>query len=470
MSNKKLNIFILIFTFICIIALLTLYIFIPKIKLDKKSIDINVHDKYETINYKATYLGKDISDEVKISGEVDSDRVGKYKVTYRIKKGIFNVRKYLTVNVIDKVSPELNLIGDEEIKVCSTKMFIEPGYSAIDNYDGDITDEVNKVYLDDNKIEYYVKDSSNNIAKKYRTLIESDEEAPTIKLKGNKTVYLTTGASYKEAGFEVSDNCDDDLNNKVVTEGSVDTSKNGTYTIKYKVKDNAGNESSIERKIVVSDAKIEQNTSAVNTSGVIYLTFDDGPSSYTSQILDILAKYNIKATFFVTLAGSDDLIKREFDEGHTIALHTATHNNKQMYASVDAYFADLNAVSERVKRITGQESKFIRFPGGTSNHVAKVGMKTLVNEVTARGYQYFDWNVCVEDAGTCAYKSDKQSCVISYFKNYLKPNRENIVLLHDIKSYTAAGLEEMIQHAIANNYTFKAIDSTTKPVHFNPWN
>ena len=97
-------------------------------------------------------------------------------------------------------------------------------------------------------------------------------------------------------------------------------------------------------------------------------------------------------------------------------------------------------------------------------------MRTLVNEVTARGYQYFDWNVCVEDAGTCAYKSDKQSCVISYFKNYLKPNRENIVLLHDVKSYTAAGLEEMIQHAIANNYTFKAIDSTTNPVHFNPWN
>ena len=89
MSNKKLNIFILIFTFICILALITLYIFIPKIKLDKKSIDINVHDKYEAINYKATYLDKDVSDEVKISGEVDSNRVGRYKVTYRIKKGIF---------------------------------------------------------------------------------------------------------------------------------------------------------------------------------------------------------------------------------------------------------------------------------------------------------------------------------------------------------------------------------------------
>ena len=469
MSNKKLNIFILVFSFIGIISLLILYIYVPKIKLEKKYVEVNIFDKYEPISYKSNYLGKDVTNEVEISGKVDTQRVGKYKVTYKIRKGIFNVRKYLTVNVVDKEEPRLDLIGEDEYKLCDIKMFIEPGYVALDNYDGDITGDVNKKRIETNKIEYTIKDSSNNTTKKYRTLIELDDVAPEIKLKGNKTVYLSVGSTYQEAGVEVKDNCDENLNSKVQIEGIVDTSKVGTYTIKYTIKDKSNNESSVERKVVVSETKIEPNPSSRNQTGVIYLTFDDGPSGYTTQILNTLDKYNIKATFFVTLSGSDDLIAREYNDGHTVALHTATHNYKQMYASVDAYFDDLNAVSERVKRITNQEAKFIRFPGGTSNRVSKVNMSTLVSEVTSKGYQYFDWNVSVEDAGGCAYSSDKQGCVINNFKTYLKPNKENIVLMHDIKSYTAAGLENMIQYAIENNYTFKAIDSTTTPVHFNPY-
>ena len=464
MSNKKLNIFILIFTFICIVALITLYIFIPKIKLDKRSIDINVFSKYEPINYKATYLGKDVTDEVKVSGEVDTDRVGKYKITYRVKEGIFNVRKYLTVNVVDKVSPELELIGDEELKVCSAKLFIEPGYSAIDNYDGDITSEVSKKYVDINKIEYSIKDTSNNVTKKYRTLIETDDEAPEIKLKGNKTLYLTVGSNYKEAGVEVKDNCDEDLLNKVETSGSVDTSKTGTYNIKYTIKDNAGNESSVERKVVVTEVKVEQNPSSNNKTGVIYLTFDDGPSGYTTQILDILAKYNIKATFFVTLSGSDNLIKREYDEGHTVALHTATHNYKQMYASVDAYFADLNAVSERVKRITGQESKIIRFPGGASNTISRrysQGIMTrLTSKVLAQGYKYYDWNVSSGDAGSTTDPNQVYLNVV----NGLRRDRVNMVLMHDIKPYTRDALARIIDYCKNNGYPMERITMSTEMI------
>ena len=470
MSNKKLNIFILVFSLIGIVFLLTLYVIVPKLTLDTKKVDVKVFGEYTPIGYKATYLGNDVTSEVNVSGEVDTQHVGKYKVTYRLKKGLLSVRKYLTVNVIDEDAPQLELIGDEELKVCSIKNYIEPGYSSIDNYDGDITNDVVKEYIKDDIIEYISKDSSDNVSKVTRKLVEVDDQKPEIKLNGNATIYLSVGAKYEEKGASASDNCDEDLSDKIVTEGSVDTSKAGTYTIKYSVKDSAGNETIVERKVVVSEVRVVQDTNYNNTTGVIYLTFDDGPSAYTSQILNTLAKYNIKATFFVTMSGSDDAILREFNEGHTVALHTATHNYKQMYASVDAYFEDLNRVSDRVKRITGVESKFIRFPGGTSNHVAKVGMRTLVNEVTARGYQYFDWNVSVEDAGGCAYESDKQGCVINNFKTYLKPNRSNIVLMHDIKSYTAAGLETMIQYAISKNFTFKAIDASTTPVHFSPWN
>ena len=471
MSNQKVNIIVLIFTFISIVALLALYICIPKLKLDKKYVEVNVFDEYQKIAYKATYLGKDITNEVGVGGYVDTEHIGKYKITYKIKKGIFNVVKQATVNVVDKEEPKLELIGDEEFKVCSIKHFIEPGYKAIDNYDGDITNNVEKKHISDNEIEYIATDSSFNASKKTRKLVEIDDEAPVIKLLGNQTIYLTVGASYTEPGYEASDNCDNDLKEQVKTEGSVDTSKAGTYTIKYSVKDTANNETSVERKVIVSENKATPEVRVNNTSGVIYLTFDDGPSNYTSQILDTLAKYNIKATFFVTKNGSDDLIKREYNEGHTMALHTYTHD-WNIYKSVDTYLDDLNKIANRVKTLTGVDSKYVRFPGGSSNQKIyhrsnnTITIYDLINALNERGYKYFDWNVSVEDAGGCASVSDKQSCVINNFKKYLKPNKENIVLMHDIKGYTAAGLETMIQYGLANNYTFKAIDDSTEPVHF----
>ena len=471
MRNQKLNIFVLIFLFISIVGLVSLYVCIPKLKLDKRYVEVNVFDKYEPISYKASYLGKDITNDVKVSGTVDTEHVGKYKVTYKVKTGIFNVTKYVIVNVVDKVEPNLELIGDEELKVCSIKYFIEPGYKASDNYDGDLTNEVDKKHISDNEIEYTVRDSSKNVAKKTRKLIEIDDEKPVIKLAGSQTVYLTVGSAYNEAGYEVSDNCDENLTEKVETEGGVDINKVGTYTIKYIVKDSYNNEASVERKIIVSENKVSEVKTVNNTSGVIYLTFDDGPSSYTTQVLNTLAKYNIKATFFVTKNGSDDLIRREFDEGHTIALHTYTHD-WNIYKSVDTYLDDLSKISARVKSITGIDSKYVRFPGGSSNQKIyyrsnnTITIYDLINALNERGYKYFDWNVSVEDAGGCANISDKQSCVISNFKKYLKPNKENIVLLHDIKGYTASGLDSMIQYGIANNYTFKAIDDSTEPVHF----
>ena len=183
-----------------------------------------------------------------------------------------------------------------------------------------------------------------------------------------------------------------------------------------------------------------------------------------------MKKYNVKATFFVTNNGSDDVIKREYNEGHTVALHTATHQYS-IYQSTDTYFNDLNIVKDRVKRVTGYDAKYIRFPGGSSNTISKkynVGiMSVLTKQVEEQGYRYFDWNVSVEDAGSCATKKvvDKNSCVVNNFKNYLKPNQNNIVLLHDIKSYTAQSLGAMIQYGLDKGYTFKVINDDTPDCH-----
>ena len=137
---------------------------------------------------------------------------------------------------------------------------------------------------------------------------------------------------------------------------------------------------------------------------VVYLTFDDGPSENTKKIMDILAKYDAKATFFVTGRNQDYnyLIKDAYNAGHTIALHTYSHEYSTVYASVDAYFDDLNKVGQMVKKEIGFVPHYIRFPGGSSNTVSRRYcqgiMSTLTKEVVEKGYQYYDWNGDSTDA------------------------------------------------------------------------
>ena len=195
----------------------------------------------------------------------------------------------------------------------------------------------------------------------------------------------------------------------------------------------------------------------------IALTFDDGPHPrYTPQILKILKKYNVKATFFVTNKGPDELIKREYDEGHTVALHTASHDYAILYASDEAYFNDLYSVQDRVKRITGYESKIIRFPGGSSNTISRKYsdgiMSRLTREVQNRGFRYYDWNV---SSGDAAGGSPAPSQIYNNVVNALRYDRVNMVLMHDIKSYTRDALRDIIRYGKENGYTFEKITMDT---------
>ena len=185
-----------------------------------------------------------------------------------------------------------------------------------------------------------------------------------------------------------------------------------------------------------------------------------------------MKKTNVRATFFVTNNGPDSLIKRIHDDGHSIGLHTASHNYEKIYSSVDNYFNDLYSVSDRVKRITGEESKIIRFPGGSNNTVSKKyseGIMTfLTNEVLIRGYRYYDWNVDASDAWQCAKNSvsDKKKCVYNNLVNKLSKNKANIVLMHDIKKHTADSIEDIIKYGKDNGYDFEAITSDTAMIRF----
>lgn len=465
LSKKLFKIMGVLILAVVMLSLLTFYLLLPKLNLEQTEKSFDVFDKYESVGYTAKFLNKDISYLVTQDGIVDTSKIGTYLVNYNLKFGLLNISKKVQYHVIDTIPPEINLEGGNEYSVCSLTSFKEPGYTAMDNYDGDITNNVN-ISLNDDEVTYDVNDSSGNNANVVRKLLVSDTEKPSLKLNGESTIYLPLNTEYKELGAVASDNCAGDLSSKIVIEGKVNTSKLATYKLNYSVTDDFDNTAEVSRKVIIYDP----NSNQYNSSGVIYLTFDDGPGSYTNQILDILDKYSIKATFFVTSAGNDATILREYQSGHTVGLHTSTHQ-WSIYSSVDAYFNDLNIVANRVKSITGHDASFIRFPGGSSNTISKhyqLGiMTTLASEVENRGYKYFDWNVCVEDAGACAKKGikNREACVVNYFESGLSKSRNNYVLLHDIKSYTANSLETMIQYALSQGYTFKNIDMNTIPYH-----
>ena len=210
----------------------------------------------------------------------------------------------------------------------------------------------------------------------------------------------------------------------------------------------------------------ERAKKIAEATGVVYLTFDDGPSEYTNALLDVLEKYDVKATFFVTGKGDDATIKREFDEGHRVALHTWSHNYSYLYSSVDNYFADLYQVADRVKRITGEDAKLIRFPGGSSNTVSarydkrKRIMTTLTREVEAKGYQYFDWNVDSDDAGKAKTSDVVYSNVISRLKA-----GPNVVLQHDVKDYSVDAVARIIEYGQSNGFYFDKLSWDSFTAH-----
>ena len=202
------------------------------------------------------------------------------------------------------------------------------------------------------------------------------------------------------------------------------------------------------------------------SAGTIYLTFDDGPGAYTARLLDILKQYNVKATFFVTGGGDDSLIIREYQEGHTVGLHTWSHRYDQLYRSVDAYFEDLQLVHDRVQALTGVDSKIIRFPGGSSNTVSakydgktKI-MSTLTQEVGKRGYVYFDWNIASGDAGNVTTTDGVYNTVVSHLHDGV-----NVILQHDIKSYSVDAVEKIIKFGLDNGYTFEPLTVNSPTVH-----
>jgi peptidoglycan/xylan/chitin deacetylase (PgdA/CDA1 family) len=204
-----------------------------------------------------------------------------------------------------------------------------------------------------------------------------------------------------------------------------------------------------------------KNTQKLKTA---YLTFDDGPSPNTLNILKILKEQNVPATFFVVGTKYPQYMKNIVNDGHAIGLHTYSHIYSSVYASVNAFFDDQNKIAEVVKAQTGLTPRIIRFAGGSSNMESKKYSKgimtTLTKEVKKRNMRYFDWNC---DSGDASGTNVPAAKLVQNVVNGAKSKDSVCVLMHDTnaKQTTAEALPEIIKQLKAQGYQFASLNVTS---------
>jgi Predicted xylanase/chitin deacetylase len=264
------------------------------------------------------------------------------------------------------------------------------------------------------------------------------------------------------AGFKIAEKADTKV--KVIAASTGEKSGNDIQL--QQVSNNTNSETNINKnkqdevtqdKLKATNGK-ENKGQSITGDGtkVAYLTFDDGPTPYiTSNILDILKKNEIKATFFVIgkmAERNPELLKRELSEGHIVANHTYSHNYKYIYSSTDNFLQDLKKGDEVITSIIGEHNKtLIRFPGGS------FGRQAYKQAVEKSGYHYVDWNCLNGDAEVATGSVDR---LISRFRETVQGQKELIILMHDAtgKSTTVQALPEIIEYLKANGYVFKTLN------------
>ena len=201
---------------------------------------------------------------------------------------------------------------------------------------------------------------------------------------------------------------------------------------------------------------------------VIYLTFDDGPSANTDRILDVLKQEEVKATFFVTgRTNTTDLerMKRIVAEGHTIGMHSYSHNYTKIYSSVEAFLDDMYPIFMQIKETTGETPVIFRFPGGSINAYNGDIYQEIIAEMMRRGFVPWDWNISAQDA--TAKKVTSAQITANVTARAAKVNR-GVVLMHDsaAKTATASAVKNIIRELKNKGFTLDKITPELKPIVF----
>jgi peptidoglycan/xylan/chitin deacetylase (PgdA/CDA1 family) len=443
----------------CILGLLIYigYLFMNPLQLKSYNITTQYMESYNPkSNISFVFFGS--KKNVKVTGDLDTNKIGDYVITYKYK----NQKLEVNVKVTDMVAPELTLKN----YTADLKQEITPEmlvHSVSDDSAVTLSFEEGTDFSSEgvHTVTVIAEDEYGNQTKA-NTKVTRKKDTTAPEFSGlSDTLTLWQGNTISaDPNISLSDNLDPSPSWTMDT-SNVNTSQPGEYEITYTGTDRSGNTTTVSQKV-----EVLENEEA--TEKVVYLTFSGGPSAHTAEILNILEKNNAKATFFVsgTNPSFDEWIGEAASLGHTIGLESYCEDISQIYTSSDAYWSDIASLQEKVKELTGSESKILRFLGGSGNTdsatYASGIMSTLTTEALTKGYQYFDWTVdSLDSEGNNIPSSELVENCIGYDDQHIT------ILMHDSESKqtTVDALQRIIDYYSEQGYVFLPLSEKSIATH-----
>lgn len=431
-----------------------IYLILNPVVLKQGKLEVEISEQFDPKdNIRFVFLGD--RKEVEVKGKVDISKLGTYSLNYQYKNKIIEI----PVEVVDTVEPKVQTkdYSTDTIEEINASQFVESVEDKTEvkfSFDKEVPTQEGKYALD-----ILAEDQGGNVvSKKVKLTRKKDDRGPKIDLIG-KLVFVQNETVDLQSLVSIQDDFDPKPTLKVTSD--INFSNPGQYEVTWTAEDRSGNISNFSEVITIKSQE-EMNKK------IVYLTFDDGPSQNTKKILDILDKYDAKATFFVTGTNPscNNYIQEAYNRGHSIGLHTYTHDYASVYSSVENYFNDLDKIGDMVESLTGHRSNIIRFPGGSSNTISanytKGIMSLLVKEVRNRGYQYFDWNCDSTDA------SGNNVPVDQLVSNATSASNQYInILMHDTdaKDTTVEALPKILEHYKKQGYVFRKLEKDSYAPH-----
>ena len=191
---------------------------------------------------------------------------------------------------------------------------------------------------------------------------------------------------------------------------------------------------------------------------IAYITIDDGPSKFTSQILDILDKHEVKATFFMinrNMKNYKDIVMRISEEGHGAGFHSVTHDVKELYKTPESALNEFYICRNTYKEITGKTSNLVRLPYGSKPHTPEASYNKLVEN----NLSVWDWNLDTED-----WKCTTDN-ILSNILLYGRHKQDLVILIHE-KEQTVEALDGIITVLKARGYKILPITEDKEAMNF----
>ena len=292
---KKSTLLITTLIFITIITISIIYNTLPRLQLNgSKNITQSYREEYEEPGVIVKNANSKYMSKIKTDSNIDSKKIGNYYIDYSLKIGGKTLHVRRIVKIIDDIAPIIKLKGNQITEMSINKEYKEPGFTAQDEYDGELTDkveiigEVDTTNYGEYVITYKVTDNSNNTTEVNRIVKIIDEEKPIIKCETDYSLFKIN--SEKLIGCKAQDNFDGDITDKIEIEGKYDKTTTGIYNIKYTVTDDAGNNTETNHNIIIyEEPKIKVQRIEINIT----------PEIKIEQLLEIINEIELKPTVYI---------------------------------------------------------------------------------------------------------------------------------------------------------------------------